>query len=250
MSDPAVELNGVWFSYGGEPVLEDVNLSIADREFVSIVGPNGGGKTTLVKIMLGLLKPDRGTVRIYGRAPHRMRGRMGYVPQTISADPKFPATALDVVLMGRLSFRARFNPATTAHRAKALDALEAMDLLARAGRPYSQLSGGQRRRVLIARAMVSEPDIILLDEPTAGLDPGMEQQLYELLREMNRRIALIVVSHDLWFVSRFVNNVVCVRREVHTHPTGEISEQAIGELCGLDMRMVRHDRHTLREVDP
>jgi zinc transport system ATP-binding protein len=239
--DTVVDIKDVSFAYNGEAALERVNLSISEREFVCVVGPNGGGKSTLLKLILGLLKPRTGTVSVFGQPPERVRDRVGYVSQQMLADMAFPINVMDVVLMGRLGRGPHLGPFGAADRRAAHRALEEVDIDALHGRPFSDLSGGQRQRALIARALASEPEMLLLDEPTAGLDAAVERQFYELLATMNARMTLVVVSHDLWFVSHFVNRVVCVRREVQTHDTTEADEESLGRLCGMNMRVVRHD---------
>lgn len=247
MADPAVVLKNVWFSYSGEPALENVNLEVAAGDFVSIVGPNGGGKSTMLKLMLGLLRPDSGTVRVFGVRPRRALARVGYVPQNADMDPKFPVSVLDVVLTGRLGRSRAFGPYTAADKNAARGALEKIDLLDLAARPFSDLSGGQRRRALIARAIATEPSLLLLDEPTANLDTAVEEQLYNLLQTLNERMTIVLVSHDLLFVSRHVRSVVCVRREARMHPVGDATPEALGDLCGFNMRMVHHDRTCVEE---
>jgi len=240
---PLIEIEGVWFSYDGEVVLEDVNLTIGERDFVSVVGPNGGGKTTLLRLILGLLKPDRGRIRVFGLPPVEARGRIGYMPQYARFDPRFPVTVLDVVLMGRHSAGRIFGRFTRRDREIAREVLDQVGLADLADRPFSALSGGQRQRVLIARALACRPDLLLLDEPTANLDVVVEGQLYDLLSEISRHLTVILVSHELGFVSRFVKRVVCVAREVVVHPTSEITAEILNDLFGADMRMVRHDMH-------
>ena len=244
-AQPVVEIRDVSFAYDGTPVLEDVDLTIDDREFVSIVGPNGGGKTTLIKLLLGLLKPTAGTVRVYGASPVEARRRIGYMPQHTNLDPQFPVRVIDVVLMGRLG--ARFGPFREEDKKAAKTALRELEIEELARRPFSALSGGQRQRVLIARALAAEPDLLLLDEPTANLDLHVESELYELLKRLNDRLTIVLVSHDLGFVSQYVQSVVCVKRNVIVHPTTEITGETISEIYGGDMRLVRHDHACAQE---
>jgi zinc transport system ATP-binding protein len=247
MTDPVISLQGVTFSYGGEPVLEDVNLSVGDREAVCVVGPNGGGKTTLVKLILGLLAPDRGEIRVFGQPPYRARLRAGYMPQHVQHDAQFPVTAMDIVMMGRLGQEgsATFLGNLTGWRGRA-DRRAAADALKQVGmsdfgrRPFASLSGGQRQRVLIARALCCNPDLLLLDEPTSNVDTLIESQLLDLLRELNRRMTILMVSHDLGFVSQFVDRVICVNRRVVVHPTSEMTGDAIRDIYGGEVRRVRH----------
>lgn len=239
---PVIQIEGLTFSYDGSPVLEDVDLAIRARDFVSVVGPNGGGKTTLLKLMLGLLHPARGTVRVFGLPPEQARPRIGYMPQSAKLDLQFPASVMDVVLMGRLGRGRLFGPYPKDDKEAAMRALADVGLDSERNRPFSALSGGQRQRLLIARALACDPDLLLLDEPTANLDVAIEGELYELLRTLNERLTIVMVSHDLGFVSQFVRSVVCVKRRVLMHPTSEISGEMINQIYGSSMKMVRHDQ--------
>lgn len=245
----AVEIRDVHFGYGGAPVFTGASAAIAQGAFVSIIGPNGGGKTTLLRLILGLLRPDRGEVRLFGREPARGRRRVGYMPQHAHVDPQFPVTAMDVVLMGRLG-QSGFGPGRllgpyrTVDRRRALAALaetEAADLHARS---FSSLSGGQRQRVLIARALACDPDLLLLDEPTASLDPGVQDELFELLHRLNERMTVVLVSHDVSVVSQHVGSVLCVTRGIDEHPASEITGALADLFHGAGgVALVRHDRH-------
>jgi len=241
--EPVISLRGVAFAYESAPVLEDVNLSIGRCESVCIIGPNGGGKTTLLKLILGLLRPDAGEVRVFGQSPQQARLRVGYMPQHARHDPQFPATVMDIVLMGRLG-HGRLGGLLgwygAADREAAADALRRMELEDLARRPFAALSGGQRQRVLIARALCCRPELLLLDEPTANVDTLMEARLLEILRELNRQMTILMVSHDLGFVSNLVESVICVNRRVIVHPTSQISGEMIRSMYGGDVRMVHH----------
>lgn len=242
MSDePVVAMKDVYFSYDGFPVIEEANVSVASHDFVAIVGPNGGGKTTLLKLILGLLRPTKGSVRVFGDSPEHARPRMGYVAQNMNVDPKFPVDVMDVVLMGRLGRTGIFGPYRKADKEAAREALREVQMLELRHRPFSALSGGQRQRVLIARALCCEPELLLLDEPTSNLDQTVERQIFEVLGELNRRLTVILVSHDLSFVSRFVKSVVCMNRKVAVHPTCEITDEFLKSFFGSHYRMVRHD---------
>ncbi len=240
-AEPIVCFHDVSFAYDGAPVLEDVNLAIASGESISIIGPNGGGKTTLLRLMLGLLTPGRGEVRVFDRAPVEARRRIGYMPQHARLDPQFPVSVLDVVLMGRLGRSVRIGPYGRANHAAAMVALNRVDLDDQAARPFGDLSGGQRQRTLIARALACEPDLLLLDEPTLNLDVAAQSDLYELLHELNEAMTIVIVSHDMAFVSRFVKTVVCVNRKVDVHAAGDIAGETISEMYGRDMKMIVHD---------
>lgn len=242
MTPLPIQISNLSFSYGPVPVLEQANLSIHDKEFISIVGPNGGGKTTLLKLILGLLKPKSGTASIYGQSPILGRQWIGYLPQYSNLDAKFPITSLDVVLMGRLGKTRMTGFYSKADRAVATDMLARVGLEKLKNRPLSALSGGQRQRVLIARALVTEPRLLLLDEPTSSLDDYVERELYDLLKELNKELTIVVVSHDVGFVSRYVEKVVCVNRVVHVHPVSDIDENIIHDMYGEHVHMVRHDQ--------
>ncbi|HNS14053.1 MAG TPA: metal ABC transporter ATP-binding protein [Syntrophorhabdaceae bacterium] len=239
--EAVVSFRDVDFSYNSVPVLEDVSFTIYDKSFISIVGPNAGGKTTLLKLMLGLLGPSRGTIEIFMLPPDRARALIGYMPQHVQFDPHFPVTVLDVVLMGRLGNGTRFGPYRKRDRAICLEALKKLEMYDAWKHPFGALSGGQRQRVLIARALATEPKLLLLDEPTSNVDMAVETELFELLNALSKTITVIVVSHDLGFVSQYVQRVVCVNRRVAVHPTAAITGEMISDLYGAAVRMVQHD---------
>ncbi|GAB4342464.1 MAG: ABC transporter ATP-binding protein [Desulfobulbaceae bacterium] len=237
---PVISLRGVDFAYNTEPVLTDVNLDIRAGEMIGIIGPNGGGKTTLLRLILGLLEPSRGTVLVFGGPPEKSAHRMGYVPQHLQFDDRFPVSALDVVLMG-LAGKVSYGPFSRKRIRKAQDALATVDLLDCARKPFADLSGGQRQRVLIARALVSSPDLLLFDEPTANVDTSAGEKLFDLLDRLNRTMTILVVSHDTGFVRHNISSVVCVNHQVRVHPTSELAGQNIIDLYGHDLSLVRHD---------
>ncbi len=237
---PVVEIKDMSYSYGAVPALKDVNFVAGQNELICIVGPNGGGKTTLLKVIVGLLRPDSGEVRVFGRPPTRVRDRIGYMPQNPRHDLSFPVNVLEVVLMGRLE-RRLFGPYTGADREAARRALGEVDMDGFARRPFSDLSGGQRQRVLIARALSSDPQLLVLDEPTANIDPGQERHLHEILQRLKKRITILMVTHD--FVSDTVEEVVCVNRGIEEHPTSLIEGHTAAELYAGHGRVVRHDRN-------
>jgi zinc transport system ATP-binding protein len=242
--EPVICFDGVSFGYGHSLVVEDADFDIYKGESVCVVGPNGGGKSTLLKLMLGLLQPDEGAVRLLGDTPKRSRSRVGYVPQHIDFDPLFPVSVLDVVLMGRLTRRSLgFRSRRDSERAMA--ALEQMGLADQAQASFATLSGGQRQAVLIARALAAEVDVLLLDEPTAHVDVAVEERLMQSLKALRKDLTMVTVSHDLAFVSRSVPKVVCVNRCVHVHPTTELTDERLRQLYGFEVRMVQHDHEHL-----
>jgi zinc transport system ATP-binding protein len=236
-----IQLDNVSYSYDGFPVLENVTLRVIERDFLSIVGPNAGGKTTLLRLILGLLKPTGGTVSVFGDTPERVRSRIGYMPQHASLDPLFPVTVMDVVLMGRLGNSKRLGFYKKRDREAAAEVLDKLEVSDVHNRHFSDLSGGQRQRVLIARALVSNPELLLLDEPTSNIDVAIETELFEVLHGLNREITIVLVTHDLGFVSQYVKTVACVNRRVVVHNTSEITGEIIHEIYGTDVQMVRHD---------
>lgn len=243
----AVEFDRVCFSYDGGEVIRDATFSVNQLEFASVVGPNGSGKSTLVKLMLGLLKPTSGQVRVFGLKPEEALTRIGYLPQRADLDPQFPATVMDVVLMGRARKGNFIGPYARRDKEAAQMALSLVGLPDVARRPFSDLSGGQRQRVLTARALSTEPDLLVMDEPTAGLDAWAEANLYSLLEELNRTKTIIMVSHDIGMVSRRVDSVICVSCDVTVHPTSELTGEMINRLYGGDMKMIRHDHRCAGE---
>lgn len=245
-NDIVVSLREVTFAYETLPVIENATLDIAPNEFASIIGPNGGGKTTLLKLILGLLRPSSGEVLVFGEPPHRVRHRIGYSPQHPRYDWAFPISVLDVVLMARLE-RHWIGHYVRKDKAAALEALDELGVADLAPRPFDALSGGQRQRVLVARAIASDPEILLLDEPTANVDMASGNKLLEILEQLNARMTILMVSHDLGFVAQAVQSVICVNRQVVVHPTSDITGQNIIDIYGADLRMVRHDHRCAEE---
>lgn len=236
MDEPVISIKDLSFSYHRVPVLEDVTFSVREKEFLAIIGPNGGGKSTLVKLILGLLKPDKGKVKVLGKPPAKVSDRFGYVPQDVAINKAFPISVMDVVLMGRLRHRGR-NRITVQDRQAAGHALEMTGMAGCENRRIDDLSGGQRERVFIARALTTDPDILILDEPTAGVDTGGKTELYSILRDLNSTKTVIIVSHDLMVMSSYVTAVACVNRRVHYHDEGEITQDMIdmGYQCPVEL---------------
>ena len=243
MSHSIVEIRDVSFAYNGEPVLEDINLDIRPQDFIAMIGPNGGGKTTLLKLILGLLSPDQGSVRVDGKSAPKASSSVGYVPQDVHINPNFPITVEDVVLVGKLEARKRWTRNSAANRKDALEALERLDMADHAGKKIGTLSGGQCQRVFIARALVTQPKLLLLDEPTASIDTKGQADFYALLKELNRDITILVVSHDLLVVSRYIKSVACVNRRLHYHDQAEITGEmletmypcTVEEVCPVEL---------------
>ncbi|RUM47005.1 MAG: ABC transporter [Desulfocapsa sp.] len=237
---PVIQIEDLSFSYDQSSILSDVNLIIHELDSICVVGPNGGGKTTLIKCILGLLVPDKGTVRVFGLTPEQARLRMGYVPQYASFDPFFPISVMEVVCMGRLggSFTGKYS---THDKEQALAALEKVDLAKYATRSFTALSGGQRQRVLIARALATGCDLLILDEPTANIDHTAETRFFDLLSDLNEKMTILMVTHEVGFASTFFKRVACVNNKVVIHPTSELTGELIQNMYGGDLQMIRHD---------
>jgi len=230
MQDTIVEIKNVWFGYNGQTVLQDVSLDIRQGDFIAMIGPNGGGKTTLLKLMLGLLKPASGSIRILGSAAQNASHHIGYVSQDVHINRSFPITAVDIVLMGKLEPAKRWARSSARDRREALEVLERMEVATYASSKIGELSGGQRQRVFIARALVTQPKVLLLDEPTASIDPKGQAEFYRLLKELNKDITILVVSHDLVAISTYVKSVACVNKRLHHHHQAEITGEMLEEM--------------------
>jgi zinc transport system ATP-binding protein len=212
----AIELEHVDFAYpGGPSVLRDVNLAVEPGEFVAIAGPNGGGKTTLLRILLGLERPRTGTARLFGQPSARFdrRSRIAYLAQRAQLGIESPVTVREVVAAGRVPSRGLFGPLRARDHALVAEAVARVGLAERAGSPLSTLSGGQQQRAFIAKALAGEPDLLVLDEPTAGVDVDAQESLASLLEELHRDLAVTIlfVSHEFGAVERFVERLVLVR---------------------------------------
>ncbi|HOJ34890.1 MAG TPA: metal ABC transporter ATP-binding protein [Candidatus Hydrogenedentes bacterium] len=240
MQPVVLEFRNVSFSYGIAPVLENVSFTIRKGDMTCIVGPNGGGKTTILKLALGLIQPQQGEINLLGSSPPTNVTRVGYSPQYIHYDPRFPMTVIDIVLTGRLGNALKIGY-SKADKETAKYALEQVGLLEKMQVPFGSLSGGQRQRVLLARALACEPELLLLDEPTSNVDAASEVHFQEILERMKQHVTLVLVTHDLAFVSGLTTSVLCVNRRVLSHSTGELSEQVLREMYGNDIKLVKHD---------
>ena len=224
---PLIRLEHISAAYDRKTVLEDINLTVGERDFVGIIGPNGGGKTTLVKLMLGLLKPTEGAIRFYQESKEVPEISMGYLPQYTTIDKKFPISVYEVVLSGLNKQKPLFRPFTKAHHEKTRAIITRMGLEGLEQRPIGQLSGGQLQRALLGRALVSNPQVLILDEPNTYIDKRFEKRLYELLEEINREHTIILVSHDIGTVLRNAKTVACVNRTLDYRPHAEVTDEWI-----------------------
>ena len=238
MDDPIIEVRDLWFSFNSIPVLKEVNLTVRPGNFIALLGPNGGGKTTLLKLMLGLLIPDRGSIKIFGELPGKSSHRIGYMPQHLHFNQSFPISVLDVVLMGKLRPGRGWSRYSHQDRMAAEKALKQMEMWDFRNRRAGELSGGQVQRVFIARALVDEPEVLFLDEPTASVDSKHQTDLFDILKELNKTVTIIVVSHDVGIVSSHVKSVACVNQQVFHHDDSEITQEMVEmayQCCPVDL---------------
>jgi len=238
-NSPVIEIENLWFSYNGRPVLKDINLNLDQGGFTAMIGPNGGGKTTLMKLMLGLLKPGKGSIKIFGQSPRQAAKRLGYVPQEIGINKDFPISVMDVVLMGRLKTLKGWSRHSRKDRDAVQKVLEHMDMWEYRNRRIGELSGGQRQRIFIARALVTEPEILFLDEPTASVDAAHQSDFFNLLKEINKKITIIIVNHDLMVISRYVKSVACVNRTLHYHDGAQVTDEMM-QMYQCPVELVAH----------
>ena len=238
MSVKAVEMENVSFQMNGRSILENINFCINDRDFIALIGPNGGGKTTLLKIILGLIKPDTGTVRVFGRSPQQSSDLVGYLPEHVSFDPNFPINVFETVLSGR--YHGIFKSYKHIDQEKVLNVLEEVEMLDMKNRQIGQLSGGQLQRVFIARALVREPRLLLLDEPMASIDPEMQNSFYTLLTRLREKMAIVLVSHDVGAVSSHVDSSICLNQRLYYHGPVEDAADGLEEVYQCPLELISH----------
>ncbi|MCX8175640.1 MAG: ABC transporter ATP-binding protein [Candidatus Bathyarchaeota archaeon] len=236
--DEIVSLENVSVHFNSIPVLEDITLSIMQNDFLAIIGPNGGGKTTLLKVILGLVKPSKGKVKVFGGSPEKGRKFIGYLPQYAFLNQNFPISVFEVVLMGR--YRGVFQGFSDEDKTAVINALKIVGMLKFKDRRINELSGGQLQRVFIARAVVKEPKLLLLDEPTASIDPEMQKTFYELLQEIKKKMAVVLVSHDVGAVSVHADKVACLNRKLFYHGKKE-GLKMFKEIYGSHVELIFHE---------
>jgi len=222
-----IELKDIVAGYGDEVILKDVNFSVSDEDFIGIIGPNGGGKTTLVKVMLGLLKPMSGKVIIHQDGDGLTRRMIGYLPQINRADQEFPISVLDVVLSGLADSVKLFKRFSKQEISKAKSLLHQMGIESLSKKNIGDLSGGQMQRVFLCRAIISDPKLLILDEPNTFVDNKFESDLYATLKTLNQRMAIMMVSHDVGTITYYIKTIACVNRELHYHASNEISQEQL-----------------------
>jgi zinc transport system ATP-binding protein len=239
-SEGVIDIRHLWAGYGREPVLEDINLCVRSRDFIGIIGPNGGGKTTLLKVLLGLIQPTQGDVCVFGQNVRVGRTYMGYVPQTVEFDHEFPIAVWDVVRMGRINRQRLLKPYTAEDNDTAAEALRQVEMLDLYQKPIGELSSGQRQRVYIARALAVEPRILLLDEPLANVDIQASATIYELLCKLNEHITILMVSHDVGVISSYVKTVGCLNRHLYYHGEKQVTTEMLEAVYHCPVDLIAH----------
>ena len=240
MANEVVKLEDIWVDFDGTSILEGINLSIEGNDFLGIIGPNGGGKTTLLKVILGLITPSRGRVLVLGQPPYKSRNNIGYVPQHNLFDRDFPISVCEVVLMGCYGKTGLLKGYSRDDKKRVQNVLQTVGMLDCKDRQIGKLSGGEQQRVLIARALVGEPKVLLLDEPTASVDPAMQTELYELLERLKQRMAIVLVSHDIGAVSIYVDKIACLNQQLYYHGSKEISSEILEATYKCPVQMIAH----------
>ena len=235
-----VELKDVSFSYDEALVLKDVNLTIREKDFLGVIGPNGGGKTTLLKLILGLVKPDKGIIKVFGKPPKQGRARIGYMPQMFKFDFDFPMSVMEATLMGRLGKKRLGRKYSQKDIQICLEALDKVGMREFKDRQIGDLSGGQRQRVFVARALATEPELFLLDEPLSSIDPKWQNSFYELLHELNETLAIVLVTHDVSVISTHIDLIACVNRTVHYHGSTKDGIAKISDMYQCPVELVVH----------
>jgi len=233
-----VELKSVFAGYNDEVILKDVSLEICDDDFIGIIGPNGGGKTTLLNVILGLIKPFKGNIEFYNNEKGT-NNKIGYLPQTNKIDKKFPITVSDVVLSGLLYGNDFFGRYSKSQKQKATETLQRIGICDLKEMTIGELSGGQMQKVLLARAIVSSPRLLILDEPNTFVDNQFEGELYEILRQLNEEMAVVMVSHDVGTISSYVKTIACVNRNLHYHRSNIISEEQLASY-NCPIKLITH----------
>lgn len=235
-----VKLDDVWVHYHKAPVLKGITMSIESHDFLGVIGPNGGGKTTLLRVLLGLVQPSQGQVLVLGDSPEKTRRRIGYVPQHNLFDHDFPINVWDVVLMGRNGRAGLFARYNAEDKLAAEEALRIVQMLEHRNQQIGSLSGGEQQRVFIARALVTDPALLLLDEPTASVDPVMQTEFYEMLDNLKSSMAIVLVSHDISAVSIHVDKLACLNQELFHHGSSEIEAEILEATYKCPVQMISH----------
>jgi len=248
VNDAVISLKNVWVKYNGSVILEDVNLTVHEREILAIVGPNGSGKSTLLKTIMGFKEPYRGSVEVLGSVPRKARkGTIGYLPQKSNVDFSMPVSVLDVVAMARYAGKGMFERLSGEDITRIEKALQSVEMASNKHRHFGSLSEGQKQRVLIARAIAIDPKILLLDEPSTGLDALAQDNFYQMLLSLRESMGLsiVMVSHDIGAVSSIVDRLACLKTKLHFHGTLTdcFANESLKSVFGKNVYYVSHNRN-------
>ena len=238
MNKKIVSLKNVEVCFNNIPVLESINLSIKQNDFLAVIGPNGGGKSTLLKVILGLINPNKGEVKVFGENPKKGRKLIGYFPQYTFFDLDFPMSVFDVVLIGR--YWRIFRNYSKEDKKATFNALKTVDMLEFKDRQIGKLSGGQLQRVFVARAIARQPKLLLLDEPMTSIDPEMQKSFYELLLKLKKKMAIVLVTHDISVVSAYVEKIACLNRRLFYHGLKEARLKNLEEVYQCPIELIAH----------
>lgn len=240
MAEEIIRLEHVSFDYGDHRVLEDINLKIYEDDFIGIIGPNGGGKSTLLKIILGLLNPREGNVFLFNKTPKLGRKYVGYVPQHTLVDRTFPISVEQVVLSGRIGFTDFLRRYSNKDKQIADKVMKIMGIKEIRNTQIGELSGGQLQRTLIARALSTEPKLLLLDEPTSSIDVQAETDFYDFLHGLTEKMAIVLVTHDTGAISSHVKTIACINKNLHYHGEKNIPPKIFEKLYGCPIELIGH----------
>ena len=236
-----ISFRNVSFSYDGvQDALKNINFEVQKNDIVGIIGPNGGGKTSLLKLLLGILKPGNGEISLFGLPPEQGRKYVGYVPQVVPFERSFPVRVLHVVLMGIIRSDSFFTGYSKKDEEKALEALKVVEMSDFKDKAIGELSEGQKQRVFIARALVSGPRLLILDEPTSSVDAVIEKTVYELFGKLKDKMAIVIVTHDIGVVSRYVEKIACLNVELFYHNTKELTAADLSKVYKCPVELIAH----------
>ncbi|UUX93396.1 metal ABC transporter ATP-binding protein [Methanoplanus endosymbiosus] len=241
MKEPAIEINNLTVMGGGHPLLDSINLTINRGEFHAVIGPNGGGKTTLLKVILGLIKPDSGSVKVFGKTPEENRSLIGYVPQFRTFEFGYPISVMEMVLSGRMGHIKGIRKTYREEDIKiARESIEILGIEDLAERNLSELSGGEQQRTIIARALAGKPEMLLLDEPTVYVDTPTNRMFFKMLEELHDMMTILLVTHDIGVISSNIDYVGCLNRKLYTHHTNQISQDMLDSAYKCPVELIAH----------